>query len=311
VKPRLRVGCAVGITAAPVQFALAGDLFLVEDDHLSAQPKIGGSSIAIERLGGVAMSAPPGAPAPGCGMPMGGPMGMPGMPGMAGAMMPLGQSQPGGTGASGSTAPACCGGCPSMPSMPGMGAMPSMGAMPGMPGMGMMPGMMPGMNPMMMMAMMQQMAAKMGGAMPTAAAAGGAAASAASEKRKEAEPALGLLDDDIDPQVQELCDYFNIEDRWVKRLNETMRKRQETKQEDIDKLYEVLERARSPTGLLTVKIGEMELLGETLGRSHFICGWVKLGDIRDISKTRYLLFSQKHLRCLGSRLVALAAGERD
>lgn len=145
-----------------------------------------------------------------------------------------------------------------MPSMPGMGAMPSMGAMPGMPGMGMMPGMMPGMNPMMMMAMMQQMAAKMGGAMPTAAAAGGAAASAASEKRKDAEPALGLLDDDIDPQVQELCDYFNIEDRWVKRLNETMRKRQETKQEDIDKLYEVLERARSPTGLLTVKIGEME-----------------------------------------------------
>ena len=53
-------------------------------------------------------------------------------------------------------------------------------------------------------------------------------------------------------------DYFNIEDRWIKRLNETMRKRQDTKAEDIEKLYEVLERARSPTGLLTVKIGEME-----------------------------------------------------
>ena len=34
-------------------------------DHLSAQPKIGGSSVAIERLGVVAMSAPPGAPAQG------------------------------------------------------------------------------------------------------------------------------------------------------------------------------------------------------------------------------------------------------
>ena len=30
VKPRLRVGCAVGITAAPVQFALAAEL-RVED----------------------------------------------------------------------------------------------------------------------------------------------------------------------------------------------------------------------------------------------------------------------------------------
>lgn len=106
---------------------------------------------------------------------------------------------------------------------------------------------------MMMMAMMQQMAAKMGGAAAPAAAS--IASSSEAEKRKvEVEP----NDDDIDPQIQELCDYFNIEDRWVKRLNETMRKRQDTKQEDIEKLYEVLERARSPTGLLTVKIGEME-----------------------------------------------------
>eukprot|EP00913_Durusdinium_trenchii_P014811 g13889.t1 len=93
----------------------------------------------------------------------------------------------------------------------------------------------------------------MGGAAAPAAAS--IASSSEAEKRKvEVEP----NDDDIDPQIQELCDYFNIEDRWVKRLNETMRKRQDTKQEDIEKLYEVLERARSPTGLLTVKIGEME-----------------------------------------------------
>ena len=53
-------------------------------------------------------------------------------------------------------------------------------------------------------------------------------------------------------------DYFNIEDRWIRRLNDTMRNRQSTKAEDLEKLYETLERARSPTGLLTVKIGEME-----------------------------------------------------
>jgi len=72
-------------------------------------------------------------------------------------------------------------------------------------------------------------------------------------------------EDEIDPEVQELGDYFNIEDRWIKRLNETMKKRQATKEQDLAKLYEVLERARSPTGLLTVKIGEMEC-GQFVGK---------------------------------------------
>merc|ERR1719369_2619450 len=73
-----------------------------------------------------------------------------------------------------------------------------------------------------------------------------------------ADPPKKVAEDEIDPDVKELGDYFNIEDRWVKRLNETMKKRKDTKGQDIAKLYEVLERARSPTGLLTVKIGEME-----------------------------------------------------
>merc|ERR1719323_85062 len=72
-------------------------------------------------------------------------------------------------------------------------------------------------------------------------------------------------EDEIDPEVRELGDYFNIEDRWIKRLNETMRKRKDTKEQDLAKLYEVLERARSPTGLLTVKIGEMES-GQFVGK---------------------------------------------
>merc|ERR1712032_114754 len=72
-------------------------------------------------------------------------------------------------------------------------------------------------------------------------------------------------DGKIDPDVQELGDYFSIEDRWVVRLNETMKKRKDTKESDLAKLYEVLERARSPTGLLTVKIGEMES-GQFVGK---------------------------------------------
>merc|ERR1740123_2526692 len=71
--------------------------------------------------------------------------------------------------------------------------------------------------------------------------------------------------DKIDADVQELGDYYNIEDRWIKRLNETMKKRKDTKEQDLAKLYEVLDRARSPTGLLTVKIGEMES-GQFVGK---------------------------------------------
>merc|ERR1719265_2433457 len=86
-----------------------------------------------------------------------------------------------------------------------------------------------------------------------------------SAPRPPAPPAKEPVDDRMDPDVQELGDYFNIEDRWVKRLNETMKKRKATKEADLAKLYEVLENARSPTGLLTVKIGEMEC-GQFVGK---------------------------------------------
>eukprot|EP00933_Yihiella_yeosuensis_P032039 TRINITY_DN25623_c1_g1_i1.p1 TRINITY_DN25623_c1_g1~~TRINITY_DN25623_c1_g1_i1.p1 ORF type:complete len:385 (-),score=117.60 TRINITY_DN25623_c1_g1_i1:59-1213(-) len=170
------------------------------------------------------------------------------------------------------------GGMPGMQQggMPGMqqGGMPGMqqGGMPGMGGM-----MMP--NPMMMMAMMQNMKQlKAAGNLPPpmaamleqmekvmgkAAGGGGGCGGGSQEKPKAKLP--DPADNTIDPDIQELCDYFNIEDRWVKRLNETMKKRQDTKQEDIEKLYETLERARSPTGLLTVKIGEMEC-GRFIGK---------------------------------------------
>merc|ERR1719440_1759831 len=88
---------------------------------------------------------------------------------------------------------------------------------------------------------------------------------AVSSGQKPQDPKPRVEPDTIDPDVQELGDYFNIEERWVKRLNVTMQKRQDTKEQDIAKLYEVLERARSPTGLLTVKIGEMEC-GQFVGK---------------------------------------------
>merc|ERR1719440_462709 len=88
---------------------------------------------------------------------------------------------------------------------------------------------------------------------------------AVSSGQKPQDPKPRVEPDTIDPEVQELGDYFNIEERWIRRLNETMKKRPETKEQDIAKLYEVLERARSPTGLLTVKIGEMEC-GQFVGK---------------------------------------------
>merc|ERR1719188_735502 len=91
----------------------------------------------------------------------------------------------------------------------------------------------------------------MGGMMPAGGGSG-------PPEKKPLDPLLSEDNLEIDPDVRELGDYFNIEERWVKRLNESMKKRMATKEQDIAKLYEVLERARSPTGLLTVKIGEME-----------------------------------------------------
>merc|ERR1719512_515141 len=100
----------------------------------------------------------------------------------------------------------------------------------------------------------------MGGGSPMLGLPGPATSSegTASATQQEAE-------EELDSEVRELGDYFNIEDRWIKRLNETMRKRKDTKEQDLAKLYEVLERARSPTGLLTVKIGEMES-GQFVGK---------------------------------------------
>lgn len=73
-----------------------------------------------------------------------------------------------------------------------------------------------------------------------------------------AEPEPSPPSNMIDPDVQELCDYFHIEERHARRLSEIMKKRQDTFVEDLERLYDVLDRANSPAGLLVVKMREME-----------------------------------------------------
>jgi len=71
------------------------------------------------------------------------------------------------------------------------------------------------------------------------------------------EPVFGRSNE-IDPDCEELCEHFNIEDRICRRLSDVMRTRQDTFAADMAKLWEVLESARVPAGLLMVKIKEME-----------------------------------------------------
>jgi len=71
----------------------------------------------------------------------------------------------------------------------------------------------------------------------------------------QSEPPISTM---IDPDVQELCDYFHIEERHARRLSDIMKNRQKTFVEDMERLYDVLERANSPAGLLVVKMREME-----------------------------------------------------
>lgn len=150
-------------------------------------------------------------------------------------------------------------GMPMAAGMQGMGmgmGMPN--AMQGMVPMGMMPmapmGMSPGMmqaNPMVAGMMMGNPLLGAGSPLACPGSGGGSSSSTLEEVRKEPE-------DSISPDVRKLCNYFKIEDRWIERLDETLKRREDTREEDVAKLYEVLDRARSPTGLLVIKIGEME-----------------------------------------------------
>merc|ERR1712182_53292 len=66
----------------------------------------------------------------------------------------------------------------------------------------------------------------------------------------EGEETHGQQGDGIDPDLRKLGEHFQIEERWVRRLDELMSKREDSKHLDMLKLYEVLDRARSPTSML-------------------------------------------------------------
>lgn len=105
----------------------------------------------------------------------------------------------------------------------------------------------------------------------------------------------------MDPEVKELCEFYQIEDKWIGRLNDTISRRQATKSEDLAKLWEVLEHARSPTGLLTVKIGEMEC-GQFVG---------KIKPDRDVMNLAKKFKLDEHVRSRLSELIVRRGGSRD
>lgn len=116
----------------------------------------------------------------------------------------------------------------------------------------------------------------------------------------------------IDPDVMELCDHFHIEERHARRLNDIMKGRQDTFESDMLKLWEKLEDARHPPGLLVVKMREMEegtFVGKQAADKELIAlskkykldqeAESKLADIlgrHPIEKRReYMLDIEKHL----------------
>jgi len=62
----------------------------------------------------------------------------------------------------------------------------------------------------------------------------------------------------IDTEVTELAHHFKLDERITKDLDIQMKRRNATFEEDMKALYEILEGARNPAGLLRVKIREME-----------------------------------------------------
>lgn len=61
-----------------------------------------------------------------------------------------------------------------------------------------------------------------------------------------------------EPEVTELAHHFKLDERITKDLDIQMKRRKNTLEDDLKALWEILEGARNPAGLLRVKIREME-----------------------------------------------------
>lgn len=75
---------------------------------------------------------------------------------------------------------------------------------------------------------------------------------------KRAPNAEGYEKPEVDPQVDELCREFGIDERIRNRLNEVMMTREQTFDSDMRELWEVCRTAKRPCGFLMVKIRELE-----------------------------------------------------
>lgn len=61
----------------------------------------------------------------------------------------------------------------------------------------------------------------------------------------------------VHPEVLELSHHFNLDDRAARALDQQMKRRKTTFEDDLAALWEILEGARNPSGLLMVKVREM------------------------------------------------------
>jgi hypothetical protein len=61
----------------------------------------------------------------------------------------------------------------------------------------------------------------------------------------------------IRPEIQELVEYFAIDDRAARALDQEMKKRQDTFESDIQALWVGLEGAKNPSGMLMLKVKDM------------------------------------------------------
>lgn len=62
----------------------------------------------------------------------------------------------------------------------------------------------------------------------------------------------------LEPEVVELVHYFKISDRHARMLNEQLKRRNNTYDEDVASMYEILKGAKNPADLLMVSIRWME-----------------------------------------------------
>lgn len=80
----------------------------------------------------------------------------------------------------------------------------------------------------------------------------------ARKQAKTPEVNVPEVDDDIHPDVHDLCKQFKIEESIERQLHNAMKKRKDSWPEDLEKLMELLEQAQTPWRTLTKHIKEID-----------------------------------------------------